>query len=209
MIKLNLGSGIHIKRGFINVDAYISEKELKERQGKYKNTKWEKGAKFVQADICEMPFPDNYADVAEAHQTLEHLNFDRVIPAFREIHRVLKKGGIFYFDVPDFNELCSNWLYQETVGRPFDIDRYHFYAEEFYGNQAHGGEFHHVPMTVDFLNFCFANSGFTKIAYMKYDRNERLTKDLRKMTMMTTRIPNYMKDDDKFRCGTIFGKVIK
>jgi len=208
-INLNLGSGIHFKRGYINVDAFVDAEQVKAKKGLYKNAVWDNGAKFVQADICKMPFPDNYADSAEAHQVLEHLNFHAVIPAFKEIHRVLKKGGVFYFDVPDFNELCSNWLYEQTNNRPFTMERYHFYAEEFYGSQLHQGEFHHVPMTIPFLNFCFGTADFHEVSYMMYDRNVHITPRLREETHMKIKYPDYMRIADKFRCGTIFGKVVK
>jgi ubiquinone/menaquinone biosynthesis C-methylase UbiE len=51
-----------------------------------------------QASIYEMPFPDASMDVALCLEVLEHIEDDR--RAVREIHRVLKPGGMLIAAVP-------------------------------------------------------------------------------------------------------------
>lgn len=47
---------------------------------------------FAHASIYEIPFPDESFDVAFAHQVLHHLGDP--VAALREMHRVLKPGGV-------------------------------------------------------------------------------------------------------------------
>lgn len=158
-IKLNLGCGIYVKKGWINVDKYLTEKGLKSKKGEYKNSTFEKGAKFVQADVAKMPFPDNYADLAEAHELLEHLALIEVIPAMKEIYRVLKPGGKFIAHCPSFDGLALDWL-DMTVNQDLDLKQYQDIADTIYGNQVHDGEFHKTPFNVKFMNYCLVQAGF-------------------------------------------------
>jgi ubiquinone/menaquinone biosynthesis C-methylase UbiE len=47
---------------------------------------------FQVASIYQIPFPDSYFDAAFGHSILEHLR--RSLEALREVHRVLKSGGL-------------------------------------------------------------------------------------------------------------------
>jgi ubiquinone/menaquinone biosynthesis C-methylase UbiE len=53
----------------------------------------------VQSSIDELPFPNNYFDIATANMVVEHLDNPRL--QFSEIHRVLRKDGIFIFHTPN------------------------------------------------------------------------------------------------------------
>lgn len=160
-IKLNLGCGIYVKRGWVNVDAFLDEEELKAKSGNFKNALFEKGAKFVKADIKDMPFPDDYADLAEAHEVLEHMGIREIIPALKEIYRVLKPGGKFVASCPSFNGLVADWVSMMAFSE-FDLERYVNIAETIYGNQAHEGEFHRCPITPEFMDYCLGAAGFRK-----------------------------------------------
>ena len=52
----------------------------------------------VVADVCALPFPDNYADAVIAESLLEHVRTP--IAAVKEMHRVLKPGGMIYISTP-------------------------------------------------------------------------------------------------------------
>jgi ubiquinone/menaquinone biosynthesis C-methylase UbiE len=74
------------------------------------------------AESEKLPFEDQSFDVCTAYAVLHHL--DRLQPTFREIHRVLVKGGIFYSDLdPNFyfwqslSALSPNGGYSEIVNR--------------------------------------------------------------------------------------------
>lgn len=85
--KLNLGCGRKVKIGFLNVD----------------------GAKLPGVDVVHnlnrypWPFPDNSFSLIEAEHVIEHL--DDFIRAMKELHRITKKGGTIYIEVPYFNSV--------------------------------------------------------------------------------------------------------
>lgn len=55
---------------------------------------------ILRADIRELPFPDNVFDVVYTMGTIEHI--DEYPQALREIHRVLRSGGVAIIGVPNF-----------------------------------------------------------------------------------------------------------
>lgn len=61
------------------------------------------GAALKSFSVCDvsndpLPFPDGSADAVVALQTFEHL--ENIWHAVREIHRVLKRGGVLVFSIP-------------------------------------------------------------------------------------------------------------
>lgn len=171
-ISLNLGCGIALKgedreRIWVNVDACFALDDLKEKRGICRNAVVPEGAIFHQANIIEMPFPDDYADYALLDNVIEHFPYHVVPLALKEIHRVLKPGAEFCVIAPDFNCLCRLWLDHVASKTGFfnNWDLYHYLAEPIYGNQAglSWGEFHHTPITPDFLNWQLAAAGFEDI----------------------------------------------
>jgi len=52
----------------------------------------------VKADICNLPFKDNEFDVILCNHVLEHIPDDTI--AMYELYRVLKKGGLGIFQIP-------------------------------------------------------------------------------------------------------------
>jgi glycosyltransferase involved in cell wall biosynthesis len=90
-VKLNLGCGDDIMTGWINVDAF-SEKAS------------------VKANIKELPFPDNYADVILVSHVVEHFKFHEAFDAIKEWRRVLKPDGKLIIETPDFLETCREFV---------------------------------------------------------------------------------------------------
>lgn len=172
-IKLNLGCGIMCFAGWINVDKYLNKEGIKSKKGWYANAVWEDGAVFVQADILKMPFPDNYADVAEMHEVLEHFAMRDIIPALTEVYRVLKPGGQLIFNTPSFDGLAFDWLRMSMYNKletQADYDEYINIAQTIYGNQMGDGEFHKVPFNISFLNYCIVQAGFKKGDFVIYKK---------------------------------------
>ena len=52
----------------------------------------------VKADICNLPFKDNEFDIILCNHVLEHIPDDT--KAMRELHRVMKVGGMGIFQIP-------------------------------------------------------------------------------------------------------------
>jgi SAM-dependent methyltransferase len=55
------------------------------------------------ARLQDMAFPDGHFDVVNASQVFEHLTHP--LPELAEIRRVLKPGGVFLIDVPNYHTL--------------------------------------------------------------------------------------------------------
>lgn len=159
LVRLNLGSGIVIKKNFINVDIY-EENDLKNHTGVCGNSVWEKGAKYIKSDIRSLPFDKEYADYVEMFEVLEHLPFRDIVPTLKEIHRVMKKGATLLLHCPNFNGLVRDWI--DIMTNPFDVDRYIDVMETIYGNQLAKGEFHQCALTPQFMDYCLGFAGFNK-----------------------------------------------
>lgn len=92
MIKLNLGCGNKIRKGWVNVD--FPDNYSGQRPD-------------VCADLRKLPFDDGYADLVEAVHVLEHFlpwEFDAVLD---EWVRVLKPGGALCIEVPCLDKILT------------------------------------------------------------------------------------------------------
>lgn len=175
IIRLNLGCGLETKKGFINVDSYYNEEDLKSRKGRFKNSKWYKGCKYIKADILELPFPDNYADYVELANVIEHLPFRQVLPALIEIRRVMKKGATLLVATNDWDDICLDWVGM-ALSKQFDINIYRNLTEVMYGNQLNEGEFHKTPFNAAFLDTNLSTAGFKKGRIVLIKRNSPIPK---------------------------------
>lgn len=159
LVKLNLGCGIWLKGDFINVDKYYTEEELLSKKGIFKDAVIEPGYKYVQADILNLPFPDNYADVVEMNQVIEHFPMRKMVDYLKEVRRVMKPGGRLTATMPSFNGVIAEWIYM-CANPPYSYDKYLDLAEVIYGNQLEEGEMHRVPITPEYMNDMLTRAGF-------------------------------------------------
>ena len=58
------------------------------------------------ADACNLPYDDNFFDVAVSFDVFEHIKNDQ--RAISEVYRVLKENGVLIFTVPAFQFLFSS-----------------------------------------------------------------------------------------------------
>lgn len=171
-IKINLGSGITLLPGFINVDKYYTAEQLRTHEGIFKNAKWPKGARYVQGDILALPFHDDYADYIECIDVIEHIPMRQVSKAMSEIFRILKPGGKLFLMTTDFDDLACLWLTQ-VAGKPFNVKLYQNVAEMIYGNQQAEGEFHKTPFTSALLEGLLQDAGFFSFTIVRHPRGSR------------------------------------
>lgn len=88
--KLNLGCGQYCKEDYLNLDVDP-------------NTK----ADLIHDLNCfPYPFKDNQFSLIEADHVLEHL--ERPITVMKELHRILKPGGVIIIRVPHFSRGFTN-----------------------------------------------------------------------------------------------------
>src|SRR3989344_6216785 len=105
-IKLKSGCGGRPLGGYINIDRGTAD-VLRRR---YPNYKFAPDLKVYQYDIFNLPYKDGTVNEVRADAFIEHLSFSEEPRFFREVCRVLKPGGIFDFQVPDFEEIARDWL---------------------------------------------------------------------------------------------------
>lgn len=176
-ILLNIGCGVTLFPGFINVDKYFTEDQLRKgaqtRQGLCANAKFPPTAKFVRGDILHLPFKDKYADYVECLEMLEHLPFRDVEKAIVELHRVLKPGGELVLMVPDLDDMCRVWL-DRVTDKVFNHNTFFGFVQHFYGNQLHKGEHHQSAFTQTYLRGVLNACGFPmeKIEITPYPHGE-------------------------------------
>lgn len=207
-IRLNLGCGVALLEGFINVDKFYTEEQLLEgartKEGLCQNAVIQPGYKYVQGDILDLPFPENYADYVLMSHVIEHIPLRYGLRAVQQIHRVLKPGGNCVIMCPDFNSLARIWL--DTVakheGSFTAFDWYQFTAESIYGNQVTDGEYHRSPITGDYLNFLLKVAGFTNITVTVYPHNGLPATDVEGIVYEDV---NKMR----LRCGELVARACK
>jgi len=93
-MKLNLGCGLTLLKGFINIDLeYPDNIDFFIAQAK--------GTKFIRRDITRgLPFSNNSIDEIRAISVLEHLDSDDFLFVMNECWRVLKEETFLIVKVP-------------------------------------------------------------------------------------------------------------
>jgi len=69
------------------------------------------GTRAVEVQEPPAPFPDKSFDVITCLETLEHLLDDRLSVVVKEIHRLLKPGGVALFTTPNNEDLLRSHVY--------------------------------------------------------------------------------------------------
>jgi len=108
MMKLNVGCGTDIRKGWINMDLASLE-----------------GVDVVH-DINNLPLPFDFCmfDEIVCQDILEHIEY---IPVLKELHRILKVGGVLSIRVPHFSSR-NNYI-DPTHKKMFSIRTFDFFAE--------------------------------------------------------------------------------
>lgn len=111
-IKLNLGCGRKLLPGYINCDIAESIK----------------ADKHFNLECFPYPFDDNSVDKILMDNVLEHLT--DVIATMKELHRILKRGGIVEIYVPYGK---SDWALQDPTHKHYFTERSMDYFAEGFG----------------------------------------------------------------------------
>lgn len=102
--KLELGAGLRPTRGYLHNDAQP----------------------FPHIEIVGDPWmidlPDDSLDEVLALAFIEHLTYEQALDTFRNVHRMLKPGGVFLFDVPDYPEWVRYYTYHLSLGTEYARD---------------------------------------------------------------------------------------
>jgi len=118
--------------------------------------------KLCNAEIEDLPWEDNFFDAVVCCQALEHFTHTHLF-AVREMHRVLKPGGILELDVP--NVVCLRNRSRLLRGKniTWDYEEFYLHAEPILQN---GMSFyplrHNREFTIDELRILFREAGFER-----------------------------------------------
>ena len=105
--KLNIGCGVDIKQGWINLDfATIAGVDV-----------------VHDIEKIPLPFGNDEFDEILAQDVLEHVEY---IPVLKDLHRILKMGGMLTIRVPHFTSK-SNFV-DPTHKKLFSINTWDFFA---------------------------------------------------------------------------------
>lgn len=106
--NIEIGSGGNPQPGYIHIDAFVDA-----------NTRH---LVDIVADARALPFSDGEIDSALMFGVFEHFGLFEASEVLLEISRVLSPGGVFKFDVPDFDWFIHAYLTGEdrNTGRELD-----------------------------------------------------------------------------------------
>jgi len=91
MLRLNLGCGNDIMPGWVNIDAYNDQADVK-------------------ANIEKLPYGNDTVDEILASHVIEHFHFMAGFDVLLEWKRVLKPGGKLIVETPDFLASCKDFV---------------------------------------------------------------------------------------------------
>ena len=123
MIKLNLGCGYKIKKGWVNVDT-----------APFKGVN-----KYYNLDIVPYPFKNNSVDIILMSAVLEHLQ--KPVLILEELNRILKVGGKLIIEVPHFTCAAS---YAPVHFHLFNYHWFDFFVETVFKDMKYLEEFSEI-----------------------------------------------------------------
>lgn len=183
-IKLNIGCAGRLLPDYINVDMDT----LEEIKGRYPTQMFEEGIEIYNYDIFNLPFSDNSVDEIRADSLIEHLSFYEESRFFKEVRRVLKPGGVFRFETPDFEDAVRLWLDAKDEWKEFyrndteAIESNHWFGQYSYstdnrwgylmamifGSQNGLGQYHKNCYTVPKIRALLDYLGFVELEISHY-----------------------------------------
>lgn len=123
-------------------------------------------------EVEALPYPSGTFDGVTCCQVLEHFSHSH-LPAVREMHRVLKPGGVLEIDVPNVACFRNRWRLLRGRNITWDYREHYLYAEPVL---EHGRSFypvrHNREFTADELALLLAEAGFrtAEVSYLKSRR---------------------------------------
>jgi SAM-dependent methyltransferase len=171
MVHVQYGCGLSAPEGWINFDVSptLRLQKIPVLGSMVPGPRFPKNARY--GDIVSgLPVKDGSVDVAYCSHTLEHLSLEDCRKALRNTHRILKKGGVFRFVLPDLKYMAqqyvsssspdaamyfvkNTWMGQELRPRGFSG-----FLRSWIGNAPHRWMWDYDSMAIE-----LANAGFTSI----------------------------------------------
>jgi predicted SAM-dependent methyltransferase len=144
-LRLHIGCGAKPLPGWVNIDRVARAPGV-----------------TTGIDPGTLPYPDSSVDEVLAEHVFEHFGFAEEVKVWREMARVLRRGGSLVVEVPDFEWVCATFLAAKDDWREFYIvghadhyagcgrvldQRWGILQTMFFGNQNGAGQFHRSAYT--------------------------------------------------------------
>jgi predicted SAM-dependent methyltransferase len=120
-MKLNIGCGALHKKGYVNVDIQKPADVL------------------CNIGKDRLPYEEGAVDLVEADNLMEHFDNAEFMHAMNEVFRVLKKGGVFWWKVPDAQK-WPDGAYGDPTHKRFFFPRSFQYMDNSKINWKHYGK---------------------------------------------------------------------
>ncbi len=188
VLDLGCGPGIHAKiltkKGakLTGIDSSVVSINLARKEAPQ--------AEFFIGDIEKLPFNSEEFDIVFSAMVIGHLkNWDKV---FNEVHRVLKKKGIFVFS--NYNPFKEVVKKNKWKGKVFRVIENYFDEKVFYGIWGNGNKtfrISHHHKTYGTIIKTIINNGFEIIDYEDCKPPKSAKKKYPKLYEKTINVPNF------------------
>jgi predicted SAM-dependent methyltransferase len=181
VVKVNLGSGLKVAEGWINVDGHLQFLLSKCHRRVLKmvyNVLQTQSRQHTQEEYCSIlknntfiyhnirygiPFDDNAIDCLYTSHLLEHFFLSDAEVFIKEAYRVLKKDGLMRICVPDLEHAVE--LYR--TGRKKEALEYFFLPAK-----VDHYRYHRYLYDFELLEELLERAGFRKISKMSYQKGK-------------------------------------
>lgn len=147
-------------------------------------------------EVDPIPFPDNYFDGLVCCQVLEHFTHSHLY-AIKEMHRVLKPGGIIELDVPNVVSFRNRSRILRGKNITYDYENHYLYADPIlYKDRAFYPDRHNREFTIKELKILLEAGGFknTRCDFLKSRRYRTGFSRIRSLgTMIKDVVPSFRK----------------
>jgi len=157
-LRLYLGAGNDIVKGFVNIDVRPLQ-----------------GIDIVRDfEFNPIPFPDNSVEFIMMQDSLEHLSWRNVAKVVRHVFTKLRVGGSIYIRSPNVDVIYRNVIEKRDYHGGF---KYRFEAMSYFlgGNQDYPENTHRAFFTIESMQELLSDVGFTKIECRDIDTNFECT----------------------------------
>lgn len=152
--------------------------------------------KFCNVEADPIPFPDNFFDAVTCCQVLEHFTFSH-LPAVKEMHRVLKPGGVVEIDVPNVAAFRNRVRLLRGKHITWDYKQHYLETEPIvYKGKNFFPVRHNREFTLDDLQILLSCAGFKEIdvRFLKSRRQRTGLKKLKSLgTGLKDLVPSFRK----------------
>lgn len=124
-MKLNLGCGSQLPKGWVNVDYALGARLARmplfravNKRLRLFRMEWDDSIQIH--DLTKpFPWPNDSVDTVYSSHTLEHMSREQGQEFLRQCHRVLRPGGIIRIVVPDLSSVVKRYLGGELAAENF------------------------------------------------------------------------------------------